>query len=45
MVDLFPKPGQNEFQVSFSPFDPNVIVCTGNDFYRYFRLDNNTLKQ
>ena len=43
--DLYPKPGQSVTQVSFAPNDPNTIVCTGNDLYRYFRLDNNTLKQ
>lgn len=43
--DLYPKPGQTVSQVSFAPNDPNVIVCTGNDLYRYFRLDNNALKQ
>ena len=45
VTDLLPKLGQTITQISFAPNDPNVIVATGNDFYRYFRLDNNSIKQ
>jgi WD40 repeat protein len=43
-IELMPKPSQTVTQVSFSIYEPNVVVATGNDFYRYYRLDNGNLK-
>ena len=31
-------------QVSFSPVDPTVVVITGNDLYRYCKLDGSSFK-
>lgn len=42
--DLMPKPAQTVNQVSFSNQDPSIIVVTGNEHYRYLKLDGSTLK-
>lgn len=44
-ADLMPNPRlQTIEQVSFSNTDPSVVVVTGQDFYRYLKLDGPTLK-
>ena len=30
--------------MSFSSVDQNVLVCAGSDFFKYFRLENSSLK-
>jgi hypothetical protein len=32
------------FQISFSNCDPNHIVVTGKDLFKFFKLDNQQLK-
>ena len=43
-ADLSPRPHESISQVSFSSTQQDVVVCSGNDFFKYFRLETNTLK-
>ena len=44
-IELLPNPRvQTVEQVSFSSIDPNIVVVTGQELYRFYRLDGAVLK-
>ena len=43
-IDLSPPRHCTVEQVSFSPVDPGVVIVTGDDLYRYYKLDAANLK-
>ena len=43
-ADLSPRPHESITQVSFSSVDPTVVVCSGNEFFKYFKQEQNALK-
>jgi len=44
MIDLMPAKHCTIDQVSFSPVDPSVVVVTGDDFYRFYRIEGPSIK-